>query len=71
MVLSDQLFDLSLFNLGRCVCSTWHLHLLARAHVEERLVELAALVRSEVHVLAVLHEIVERLFLWNESLGGL
>ena len=70
-VLSDQFFDLSLLNLGCGMGSAWYLHLLARAHVEERLVELASLVRGEVHIFAMLHEIIERLFLWNKSFGWL
>ena len=68
---SDQLFHLSLFDLGGGVRPARHLHhhlllLTARAHVQERLVELLVVMvmaglirRREVHVLAVLHQVVE------------
>ena len=54
----DQVVGLSLGKLRGGVGAIWWLHLLARAHVEQRLVELLThFVGCEIHVLAVRHEL--------------
>ena len=75
--MGDQLFHLSFFNLWSGMCPIRHLHyfLLAPscgAHIQEWLIKLLAnLICREVHILAMLHHVIKRLLLWNESLGRL
>ena len=48
------------------------LELLARAYVEQALTQLLLdFISREVHVLIVLHKLIERFFLWDDGFGRL
>ena len=49
------------------MCPVWRLYLLSCAHIKQTLIELTNLIRGKVHVLAILHHLVERLFLHTET----
>ena len=59
----DQVLQLALGQFGGGVSAVGWPDLLAGAHVEQTLVHLVDLVGREVHVLAVLQQLVERLLL--------
>ena len=68
----DQVLNLALRQLGCRMVSVCWLYLLTRAHIEKTLVELLLdLARRQVHVLIMIHELVERLLLGDESFGWL
>lgn len=62
-IVCNQVLVLSLFEFGGCMSSVRWLHLLTRTHIQEAFVELSNFIRSKIHILAVLHDVVERLFL--------